>query len=663
MQAISASRSRRGLSVVTLATLLIGLLLTTGAAIVLRDAAHRDAQEQFDQSVKQTGVAVEREITRYFEELNTVGAFVASAPDAGPKDFERFVTDAGTFRRLPSMAGVFFLQRVEEADLPGFLEREKATRPDFSYFEIGTRVPGQAHYILTYYVPNDVDLALPVGTDTTPITSLTDLMGDAGARGTGIMSSFQQDPLLQRIAADTKFPLIETLLGLDFFIGMPVYSTAPADGTPPGTPIGWVGAPIDHFEDVVNAARTGQPDDIGLRVTADLTQAGMAQRTDLSRVAEQHGGAGPQNEAAFTASRSYTVDGVTFRFDAWSTADADALPTSVPIVVLGGVLGSVLAAGVVEQRRRARDRERAFAAELSDRAQFQRDIVDSVTDPMVVLDAAGCVTAANDAWGQLRGRSAAAEGSTTADNGRRYLDVLAPAIRAGSHELEDEIQHILGGASEALEVDVPVEQQGRRRWYAVRATPLRGGRGGAVVVHTDITERKHSHDELELKASRDPLTGLLNRSALEDEINSALVRARADGTMVAALFIDLDGFKAINDTHGHAVGDDVLRAVARSVAAAVRTEDRVGRLGGDEFVVLIESIESVDIAARTAERILAALSQPIVADAHTLQLGASIGVAVVDSPLQGSSENLLERADEAMYEAKQAGGSHFRLAR
>jgi diguanylate cyclase (GGDEF)-like protein len=661
-EGVPIRRPRRRPTTAALATLLIGLVITGGAAYLIRDAAHHDAESQFQVSANQTALALEREVGRYFEELNSIGAFVASSPNATPGDFRRFVTEASTFKRLPSMEGVFYIERVEDQDMPAFIAREGERSAAFRYQEIGKMTPLEAHYVLIEYVPNAVDLKLPLGTDVTPISSLTKLMNESGARGKGITSSFQQDPLLQTIAKNTDFPLIKALMGLDFFIGEPVYATAPLDGIPSGQPKGWIGAPIARFEQVVNAARAGQPNDIGVRVTVDLDDAGMGQRADLSRVTELDGKAGPQGDAAFTTSRVYTVEGVTYRFDSWSTADAGDMPASVPIVLLVGTFMSLLAAGIVGQRRRTREGELAFATELADRASFQRDIVDSVTNPMVVLDAHGRVTTSNEAWGWLRDRSGSNEAEDASDNGRLYLDVLASDIRGGGEKLEEGIDQVLSGGAEAVEVDIPIDQHGRRRWYTVRTTPLLGGRGGAVVIHTDITERKRSHDELELKASRDPLTGLLNRSAIEDEIDTALVHARASGSMVAALFIDLDGFKAINDTHGHALGDDVLRSVAGTVSAAVRTVDSVGRIGGDEFVVLIESIDSVDVAARTAERILALLAEPVRFGEQTIQLGASIGVAVVDSPLQGSAENLLERADEAMYQAKQAGGSHFRLA-
>ena len=511
---------------------------------------------------------------------------------------------------------------------------------------------------------------LPVGVDITAIHSVSDSMIAAGQSGAGITSSFQHDPLLQQIARETNFPLIEQLINLDFFMGVPVRASAPdpVTGAREGDTIGWIGAPIANFRDVVAAAGRGQPDRVGLRLTVDLTDTGIADRDDLSRVAEQEGRAGPESAAAFTQSSDFTVDGVTFHSNVWSTATADDIPETVTIVLGVGALASLLAAAVVYLRVRALDRERAFASETADRARFQREIVDSVTTAMVVLDRDGIVVAANTAWAELRGAASdeadvpAAAGDHR-DIGRRYLDLMHPVVRPGDVDLGDEVRSVLDREVDAVEIDLPIEQRGLRHWYTVRVTPLRGRRGGAVIVHTDITERKRSHDDLEFKANRDNLTGLLNRLSFEAEVDAALVQARAAEQRVATLFIDLDGFKAINDTHGHAAGDEVLREVGRRVGGAVRASDRVARLGGDEFVVLIAPLDIPFAAEATATRILKALEAPVTGDGFTIPLRASVGVAVVEATMGLTRADLMDQADRAMYRAKQHGGGRFELSR
>jgi diguanylate cyclase (GGDEF)-like protein len=178
-----------------------------------------------------------------------------------------------------------------------------------------------------------------------------------------------------------------------------------------------------------------------------------------------------------------------------------------------------------------------------------------------------------------------------------------------------------------------------------------------VVVHTDITGRKRTQQRFEQEARTDRLTGLLNRSALERELDGVLTRGAQRGDpAVALLFVDLDGFKGINDAYGHAVGDEVLRLLGGRLRTVVRPEDLVGRLGGDEFVVVLTSVPHPDVAIDTAERLVDVVSAPLAVGEHLLTLGASVGIARA-APGEGRPE-LLGRADAAMYRAKRAGGGH-----
>ena len=158
---------------------------------------------------------------------------------------------------------------------------------------------------------------------------------------------------------------------------------------------------------------------------------------------------------------------------------------------------------------------------------------------------------------------------------------------------------------------------------------------------------------------RDPLTGLSNRRALTDRIERAVQRA---DTRLALLLIDLDGFKPINDAHGHAVGDQVLCEVARRLSDLTRREDTVARIGGDEFVLLIEGEISRESMAEFALRIMYALEATYWIGDVRVQVSASIGVAQ-SPPLVANAMELLRQADTAMYEAKRAGKArvHFAL--
>ncbi|VVP51329.1 diguanylate cyclase domain-containing protein [Pseudomonas fluorescens] len=171
-------------------------------------------------------------------------------------------------------------------------------------------------------------------------------------------------------------------------------------------------------------------------------------------------------------------------------------------------------------------------------------------------------------------------------------------------------------------------------------------------------ERKQLHARLQQMAQYDQLTQLPNRGLLRDRLKASLARARAEGGRMALLYVDLDRFKDVNDTHGHTVGDMLLQAVANRLKGCVRETDTVARIGGDEFVVLLHSIHASEDADRVSEKILQVLAQPLRLDGHNLNIQISIGVA--HFPEHGTEEQqLLRHADEAMYTAKRK--HHLRL--
>jgi diguanylate cyclase (GGDEF)-like protein len=159
----------------------------------------------------------------------------------------------------------------------------------------------------------------------------------------------------------------------------------------------------------------------------------------------------------------------------------------------------------------------------------------------------------------------------------------------------------------------------------------------------------------EEQALKDALTGLPNRRLFGDRLDQALSRAQRHESTVAVLNVDLDGLKAINDTYGHAVGDELLARVAERLRALTRSADTAARLGGDEFALLIEDILGEAEASYVADRVLSALATPFPIRGHQITIGASIGIATSE-PRIGRNE-IMVRADRAMYRAKQSGGS------
>lgn len=186
---------------------------------------------------------------------------------------------------------------------------------------------------------------------------------------------------------------------------------------------------------------------------------------------------------------------------------------------------------------------------------------------------------------------------------------------------------------------------------------VRSGINLAMTVR-DITDAKLYQHQLLRMANEDALTRLPNRHWLMGYLPEALHEATRQGTMLALFFIDLDGFKAINDTHGHAAGDAVLNEVAARMTSMLRSEDRAVRLGGDEFMFLIEQVRSIDLLVEIAKRATESLNQPVPIPGATAHVGASIGISVF--PHDGTDgETLLINADRAMYVIKNAGKGSF----
>jgi diguanylate cyclase (GGDEF)-like protein len=166
-------------------------------------------------------------------------------------------------------------------------------------------------------------------------------------------------------------------------------------------------------------------------------------------------------------------------------------------------------------------------------------------------------------------------------------------------------------------------------------------------------ERAHSDLLLSHRALHDALTGLPNRLLFLDRVTYALAQSERDRSVTAVFFLDLDGFKSVNDRFGHAAGDALLRGVGSRLLAWVRPGDVVSRFGGDEFTALVREVEGTDVAVRIAERLAEAVVQPVLVGGEEVSVTPSIGIALAGA--SDKPEDLIERADQAMYSAKRCG--------
>ncbi len=183
---------------------------------------------------------------------------------------------------------------------------------------------------------------------------------------------------------------------------------------------------------------------------------------------------------------------------------------------------------------------------------------------------------------------------------------------------------------------------------------------GTIAYVQDITLRKKIEDDLYHQAHHDALTGLPNRVLFNDRLEQGIEKTRRSSKSLALLFLDLDHFKEINDSLGHAIGDEVLNVVTSRINSVLRSEDTLARLGGDEFTVIIENLTQAQNASFLAEKILSVLAKPMIIKKHELYISTSIGISLF--PEDGKSvENLLKYADAAMYRAKAEGRNNFQF--
>lgn len=183
-----------------------------------------------------------------------------------------------------------------------------------------------------------------------------------------------------------------------------------------------------------------------------------------------------------------------------------------------------------------------------------------------------------------------------------------------------------------------------------------------VALFADITKRKAEEAEIRYRANYDPLTGLANRSLFYEQLGQVIKQARRHKQGVAVMYLDLDGFKEVNDQYGHFAGDRVLQSVSETLTNTVRESDSICRMGGDEFVICLSQVEKPDSLERIAEKIIVAISAPIEVDQQPILIGASVGISIFPNDTD-DPEDLVLQADNAMYEAKQSGKNRYYFAR
>ncbi|MEA2595548.1 MAG: hypothetical protein QOF01_2017 [Thermomicrobiales bacterium] len=325
---------------------------------------------------------------------------------------------------------------------------------------------------------------------------------------------------------------------------------------------------------------------------------------------------------------------------------------------IGATLALLLAAGTISllswQSERTRSRHAAALASASALRQGEtrfQALVQHGADLLTVVAPEGAVRYQSPSSSRVLGHAAEAL------VGRPFAELTHP-------DDADTARWLVAEAGRRAGTAVAGELRFRHAdgaWRTIEALasllPAEAGLDGVLVTSRDVTERKALEEQLRHQAFHDPLTGLPNRALFRDRLEHGLARAARTAAPLTVLFLDLDGFKVVNDSLGHDAGDELLVTVARRLRDCIRPGDTIARIGGDEFTILLEDAD-IGAAIEVVERIAGRLRAPIDLDGHPVVVGTTIGVASKGSP-EDRAEDLLRNADVAMYAAKQNGkGRH-----
>lgn len=546
--------------------------------------------------------------------------------------------------KLPDIFALSYNDVVRREDLAAFEARVSRSSP-LGSFRVTER---DAQRRLVPVTPRPEYVA---------VRYIVPLQGNAPAVGYDIQSEPVRREAIARAMASDKpsatAPLRlvqETAVRMGVLVLDPVHRHLPGVAEPASKPLGFAVAVLKVDElialalgDQVPAGlqlqiRDSQVDDPALRFfgQAELAEVPAYRRWETSlSIADR------QWTLSLRAEDAYVNQGA--HWLSWSVGVAALLFTGLLQIYLHGMTGRVLA------MRRKNAELLAKQAEL----QLAETVFDNAADAIVVTDAQGLILSANPMFTRIT-RHALAD-----IQGHRFAQLAAHRARG-----ELEAAWAVLPAEGRWEGEVILARQDGEPFTATLSIAAVFDSQGAVSQYvgtfSDITEKKAAQSQIEFMAFHDALTALPNRLLGRQRAQEAISRARRHGYQVAVLFMDLDQFKLVNDTYGHSVGDGLLKEVARRLRASVRAEDAVCRLSGDEFMLVLEHVRQVEDVVASCGHFMADLERPYSVDGRLVQTSVSVGIALY--PADGENvEDLLRKADTAMFEAKQGGRNTYRF--
>ena len=630
-------RLLQGIVAPTLLAALITLVL--GAIIISRiDAAHTQARgASFVLETSEITLKIEERFKAYRQVLRGARALFAASQTVTRDEWRRYVTTLRLHVDYAGIQGVGFAQSIPAAELA---EHERRVRAEgFPDYRVSPRGARDEYSSIVFLEPFDWRNQRAFGYDMFSEPVRHEAM--ARARSLGVPALTGKVRLVQETSTDVQFGV---LLYLPVFRqGLPIDTTAQRERAF----IGWVYSPF-RLGDLI----TGTLGDAGQHLRIRVFDGHNLSADTL--LFDSHPDASPADSPLQRKtllelnSRTWTL--VFDHFPGPTASDHAPLLEKLAVVLIGSLFVMLTAAFCVS-RQRTRELARTSASLRASEARYS-SLVNLSHDGIAALDGEMRFTFINPRLARMLGR-------TEKDLLGRRFDSLYPSHDLGSGQtlaerltrghptsFEQQLLKADGSLLTAIVADTPdLDAAGRLR--------------GVIVTLTDISERKQSEQRVQYLATHDSLTGLANRPMFLEHLHSSLLIARRHKTRFAVLFLDLDRFKEVNDTLGHAAGDALLVETAQRLRHSLRASDLPARQGGDEFMVLLHDIKTKAEALGVADKIRQALDRPFTVEGHECRVAVSIGIALYPDD-GGDAETLTRQADGAMYRAKTAGRSPSR---
>jgi diguanylate cyclase (GGDEF)-like protein/PAS domain S-box-containing protein len=597
-EAAKQQHRRRGRSLTFAAGAALAVGMTLSFVVSSAWGADRQdaAQVRFDDAVATQRARVADTVRAYRRLLTVTQGFFAVA-DPTPAQFARFSDSLELTAAHPAVIGLEFIERRRGG------------------------VPGAWNYPVTMVAP----------VSAAPTLLYSDLAADPSARQ-ALDQAGQNGDLMMTPPKENTYGQMRVQLVV------PVHRD--------GRFVGWAGATLDPAtlaREMLGAPATGVI--ASVRWDTDGAILGTALGDEAST----------GDAAELSVDDHEIIDGTPWTIQLAATTafahDAFGFPWAP---FLGGIAATLVVAMVLfllgRSRMDALDLAASLGMDLAASEARAKAVMDSAVEAIVTTDALGHIESANPAAEQLFAWS-------ESELVGRPVGDLIPTLTVseeggGLHDVRWEDREHMVEAQRKDTSTVPVD-------VSLTSTSVHGAEMFTVIAR-DATVRKLHEDQLEHQATHDPLTGLANRKLFDELLVRAVFRAERSRRALAVLYMDLDGFKDVNDVFGHQAGDCVLSETARRLESVIRPGDIVARLGGDEFVVLCENLGTPDDAEKIATRVVQSVGKPIAVAAGVATVTASVGVAI--GALGESAASVVARADEAMYRTKQDGKAGYRFA-